>query len=168
MAITYDFIASTSANGVNQMSFTSIPQTYTDLVVVVYNLTVNQGDGWYYRFNNDATANAYNLESLAGTGTTVSKIYDLNNYFFSTQIQGAGTNSSYPSVGIFQVNRYTDTSYWKPCFFISGSTTPTAFAFDYNTGIWASASAITSIQIGTAGTVTLSNTKATLYGIKAA
>ena len=73
---TYTPIASqTLASTVANVTFSSIPQGYTDLVLVVSSST-STNTNLYLRFNNDSTS-LYSDTVLNGNGTTASTARDV-------------------------------------------------------------------------------------------
>jgi len=90
---TYTPIASvTLSSAQSDVTFSGIPQTYTDLVVVA-NIKGDTGNvGLNYQFNSD-TASNYSSTVLAGDGTSASSDrYSNQTSAFFTSNYGAGTN----------------------------------------------------------------------------
>lgn len=162
MASTYTPIATTTL-GSNQttVSFTSIPATYTDLILVFYaNATTNAGIDFAVNFNSD-------------TATNYSRTYILGNG--SAALSGRTTNaSSYAPGGIYpdcqysiHIFNYANTTTFKTA--IARVSVSTAYAAS-TVGLWyKTPEAINRIDITTS---TASNIKSgstfTLYGIAAA
>ncbi len=73
MPITYQTIATTTTN-TGPITFSNIPQSYTDLVVTVV-ITGSGSDSLYIRFNNDTGSNysSQRLESY-GTGSVAARV----------------------------------------------------------------------------------------------
>ena len=159
---TYEPIATTSPNGVNSYSFTSIPGTYTDLRLVIVGVT-NTNASINIQFNSSALN--YSQTDIAGNGTAASSARATNDdrwYLSGVVAEGVTSTPAFYSVDIF--------SY-------AGSTNKTGLLVGSNdkngsgrvlraVGLWRDTSAITSITVFTTGTVT--GTTATLYGIKSA
>jgi hypothetical protein len=160
MPATYEPIATTSPTGSGQVTFSSIPSTYTDIALIL-SLNPSGTDNMAIRFNNDSASN-YSLTRLIGNGSSAS----------STSV----TNSTYP---IVQSGLYAS---GYPAFFkfdifgYAGSTNKTFLSsalVDKNgsgeitncVGLWRSTSAINRIDLfGSFG----NGTTVTIYGIKAA
>ena len=71
MASTYTAIATQTASGsTTALTFSSIPQTYTDLVIVCLLTAGNTGDA-YLRYNSDTGTN-YSDTALRGNGSAAS------------------------------------------------------------------------------------------------
>ena len=160
MPATYEPIATTNPSGVNQVTFSSIPSTYTDIVCIL-SLNPSGGDNMAIRFNNDSASN-YSLTRLVGNGSAAS----------STN----ATNSTYPVVMSSIYDAGVPVLFKFDIFSYSGSTNKTflsSASVDKNgsgeqtncVGLWRSTSAINRIDLfGSFG----NGTTVTIYGIKAA
>jgi hypothetical protein len=70
MAITYDAIATTTLGGQNSLiSFSNIPQTYTDLVVIINGQAMFISDALYTTVNGNSTA-IYSTQTLQAYSET--------------------------------------------------------------------------------------------------
>ena len=160
---TYTPIATTTLGSAQaSFGFTSIPSTYTDLVLVIQ--VAETTNGFYYiRYNNDSST-IYSRTYLSGNGTSAAS----GRTTASAGISAAG-NPAFPSATIstFNIMNYANTTTYK-----------TALQRQNNAGggveadvwLWRSTSAISSIYVHSAyGSATLeTGTNATLYGITAA
>ena len=71
MATTYEAIQTTTlGSAAADITFSSIPATYTDLVLVYIGATVSNNINYYLRFNGDTGTN-YSYTYLSGTGSAV-------------------------------------------------------------------------------------------------
>ena len=162
MALTYEPI-STNTLGSNTatVTFSSIPQTYTDLVLVVNGVeSANQYVA--IRFNGD-TAGNYSQTRLYGDGTSVASDRQSSVTFGRLSV-GDPTNRFAVVASVFNYTNATTYKHW-----LSRSNT----ANDYVSvlaGVWRiSPVAITSLSVLTTTADTfLTGTTFTLYGIKAA
>lgn len=167
MPATYDSIATFTVTGsTTLLDFTSIPQTYTDLVLTV-NMLSNSGlAGPRVQVNNDAGGNGiYSNTRMQGNGTSAATSSRTNIDDFS--FDGAGglnvrASTTIPVFGIMNFFNYTNTSTTKTILAMaSGDMNGSGFVVT-NCGLRRTTSAITSIQVrGQMGT----GTTATLYGI---
>jgi hypothetical protein len=162
MPSTYDSISTTTlGTATPSVVFSSIPSTYTDLVVVINGGITNTGDIWL-RFNGDTTA-VYSRNRMYGNGTTITG--DRNTAFNSILVS-TGT-SGLTMTTIININNYGNTTTFKNAFskYVSGSYVAISSGAWYNATI----AAITSVtlQADAADTFT-SGTTFTMYGIKAA
>lgn len=73
---TYELIDSrTLTTAVTNLTFSSLPQTYGDLVIVTSG-TFSGGSGIELQFNDDATSSNYYMISMAGTGSSAIRAQD--------------------------------------------------------------------------------------------
>ena len=170
MSITYRPIATqTLGSTATSVVFNSIPNTYTDLVVVCNNLFVSSGTpNLRVQLNSDTNAN-YSvtvLESFQGTiySRRQSNITGIDLGYF-TYLYPTST-SSYPSNAIINVMNYKNSSTFKTVLGRYGS----SFAgTTINVGTWRNTSAVTSVTIANSTPSVTFNVGSTfsLYGIKA-
>jgi hypothetical protein len=162
MPRTYEPIT-TQTLGSNQSTITlsSIPGTYTDLVIVANGVSTS-GGGMKARFNGDAGAN-YSFTYIYGDGSNVvtSRVANDANGVVGSRI-GIGSQGG----GVMQINNYSDATTFKSM--LSRQFGQDQIAW-YAISRWRSTAAITSMvfsdesggQFATGFTITL-------YGIKAA
>jgi hypothetical protein len=162
MPATYEPIATYTANGSQSViTFSSIPQTYTDLIVVS-DLKYSVGDGYvaYMRFNSDSGTN-YSYTRITGNGSAAasSRLSSIN-YAFGGW---TGTNNT---ANIVQIMNYSNTTTNKTSLVRTNVVTDRVAAY---VNLWRSTAAITSISF-THETPDnyASGSTFTLYGIKAA
>lgn len=155
--VTYVPIATTTlGSAVSTVTLSSIPSTYTDLILVANLLGSTRTDG-HLQFNGDTGSNySYTFlyaESSVVTGrsSTQTDIY----------IGEVGTNST----NIIQVNNYSNTTTNKTLLARAGYPADGVAA---NVGLWRSTAAINAIRIfRNSGTFSIGSTF-TLYGIASA
>lgn len=152
-------IATTTLNSQTaSITFSSIPSTYTDLVLVGYHKFNTGQNSIWLRFNS-ATTN-YSRTYLSGNGTTAAS-GRLSNETVQHMSYG---NTEWGSSVIHLLN-YSNTTTYKTQ--ISRNNT-TDYAASY-VGLWRDTSAINTILIDADSTSEfVSGTTWTLYGIKAA
>lgn len=159
---TYEPIATYTATGsISDYTFTSVPGTYTDLVLVISakNSSYNQSSG-ELRFNSDTGTN-YSSTELSGSGTSASSSRSAN----ATSVQCYRTDITNYGTSIIHINNYANTSYHKSV--IGRRATENGSGLFL--GLWRSTSAITSITVKPEGGTTFSSgSKFTLFGITAA
>ena len=163
MATTYEPIATTTlSSAAASYTFSSIPSTYTDLVLVINNLhTTNAIDGWF-RLNGD-TATNYSRTNLNGDGTSATSGRNTSvAYGYGILV----TNTF--STNILNFLNYSNTTTYKTILMRSNNTSASGYAAT-TVDLWrATPAAINSIQIGAvSGNYDIGSTF-TLYGIKAA
>jgi hypothetical protein len=165
---TYEPIATTTLTSDQpSITFSSIPGTYTDLVIVFNGNSTNAGsstNGMRCRLNADTSA-LYSGTNIAGNGTTASSgRYSASTFFEGGEIsQASGT----PTLNIMQFMNYSNTTTFKSFLIRSNVAGSIVQA---QVGLYRSTSAITTIELSRDfGTNNLaSGCTATLYGIKAA
>jgi len=160
MAQTYEPITTLTASGgsTTQLVMSSIPATYTDLVLII-NGTLSTASNCYIQFNGD-TASNYSYTYLYGSGTAASSARG------ASQATGALMNyiGTSQSTTIMNFINYANTTTYKTSLSrSSNSTTGVMIA----TQTWRSTAAINSITVVGGGNFD-SGTTFTLYGIKAA
>lgn len=168
MAITYEPIATTTLSSSSSLiTFTSIPQTYTDLQVVFNGKAPSASSGFSMYFNNDNTLN-YSGNMIAGLGTSVSSAT------YSTSAGGyaiygnnwTSLDATYPGTCIFDIFSYTNAKR-KSCLIKYSNDLNGSGSIEISSGMWLSTAAINRIDL-LAGFSFASGTTATIYGIKAA
>jgi hypothetical protein len=162
MASTYEPIATTTlGSAAASYTFSSIPNTYTDLVLIVSaKLTSGGAANHYYRVNSDTGSN-YSTTRLYGTGTTAGSDRGTN----LTYIFGGDITANEPVADIIQFNNYSNTTTYKT---ILVRNNPVSSAVHAIVGLWRSTSAINSITATTPSSTFAVGSTFTLYGIKAA
>jgi hypothetical protein len=165
MATTYEKIATTTlSSAAASIDFTSIPNTYTDLRVVLVGTAATASYPWM-RFNGD-TASNYSDTYMYGNGSGVVAARNTN---ITAWYMGAWTLSTvYPSLFTMDIFSYAGSTYKTGL--STGSTEYGGSGFtDVIASLWRSTSAITSIKLFLdAGYNLNAGSTATLYGIKAA
>ena len=170
MPSTYEKIQTTTIGTATAIvDFTSIPGTYTDLVIVMNSGVTSGADSAYMRFNSD-TGNNYNIAELYGLGSSDAAQSDhlRSNIIinWSTDI-GGPTITSASTINIMS---YAQTTYHKCVMITSGTPSSTYSSYpgiSHFGNVWNNTSAITAIRIYTANTF-VSGSTFSLYGIKAA
>jgi len=158
MAVTYDQIATTTFGSTTQSyTFSSIPQTYTDLVLSFNGKS--DANIWNIRFNGD-TASNYANSWIGANGANPYKSYDYP------------TNQIYPNPhayvnmvgsGIMNIMSYTGSGQKTVLSKLSISNTSGSGGVELHNGIWFNTAAINSITV--TQTNMLAGTTISLYGI---
>jgi hypothetical protein len=154
----------TIGSAVASVTFSSIPSTYTDLIVVS-SLANNNFDSLYFKINGDTGSN-YSSTYMTGTGSAASSARQANN---TTGIFAGASNIGMSSTvygnSTIQIMNYANTTTYKTalCRWSLGNSEVNA-----SVGLWRSTSAINSISIlAPSGTLSVGSTLS-LYGIAAA
>jgi len=161
---TYDSIQSiTLTTGSSDVTFSSIPQTYTDLVIVSANAVAPGGYAYTVRVNSD-TGNNYSTTRLIGNGTSATSDRGNNQNW----IYAGSVKSSTDPIGNLIINlmNYSNTTTYKTILVrTNNDNANTALS----AGLWRNTAAITSVSIGAEfSTNFVVGSTFTLYGIKAA
>ena len=159
MATTYEPIATTTLGSAQAtVTFSSIPATYTDLVLIVTG-TVTSAASMYIRFNSDSGSN-YSITRLSGNGTSAGSERTTN--------ANSGTygvwRTTNPQYALIQIQNYANATTNKT--FLSRSYDDAGSVFAY-VGLYRSTSAINRIDL-ISDTSYQTGCVVTLYGIKAA
>jgi len=163
MATTYKKIASVTvgSGGASSIDFSSVPSTYTDLVIKVSARDTTANGEFYLRFNSSTTN--YSDRWLYGTGTAASSTTNTKLDFF---LASSGyTANTFGNTEIYVPN-YTSSNYKS----VSGDSVQennaTASYTLLEAGLWSDTAAITSVNLIPAGGTFAQYSTATLYGIK--
>lgn len=150
-----------SSGSVSSYTFSSIPSTYTDLVLIV-NAAASPGPEFWIQFNSDTGTN-YSNTILSGNGTAASST---RNSSINHIRLNDGLTANIWTNQIVSINNYSNTTTYKTTIGRSNSTSDATQAI---VGLWRSTSAINSITIlfDRASTFNAGSTF-TLYGITAA
>jgi hypothetical protein len=149
----------TLGTAVSSVSFSSIPATYRDLIVVL-NVSGSADVGIRLRFNGDTGTN-YTTVAMAGwSGGTLSNSYPLAYALFYNLTVGVNTNGI-PAPVIGQIMDYSATDKHKTLLTRASSTNEaTAMA-----SRWANTNAITSMEIYLASGNYAVGSTFNLYGV---
>jgi hypothetical protein len=173
MANTYVKIASVTvgSGGASSIDFTSIPSTYTDLVVKVSarsSRSAFQQDDLSYRFNS-STSSIYNYVQIRGSGSAaISTNPGSVTYNYAGQINSStSTSNTFSNVEIYIPNYAGSTNKSSSVDGVQENNQTEAFA-TLVANLWSSTAAITSISLllNINSNNFLQYSTATLYGIK--
>jgi hypothetical protein len=161
--LTYEPITTTTISGTSTttVALTSIPSTYTDLILVT-NITTtnnNNGNGWI-TFNNDTGTNYSQTRMYGGTGISGSDRQTGANYL---NLNIGGFNN-----GILctcYINNYSNTTTYKG---VITRINNVAQYIGQNVGMWRNTNAISRIDVTIHEGYMNAGSTITLYGIAAA
>jgi hypothetical protein len=161
---TYTPIATqTLGSAAASVTFSSIPSTYTDLILIANNSSASNQDALVLKVGNGSVDTGSNYSTTfvygTGSGTGSSRTSSATNIFW-------GRSSSVMNANTLHLMNYSNTSTYKTV--LSRGNAADAIAIAY-VGLWRSTSAINIITIGTevGGNISAGSTF-TLYGIAAA
>lgn len=160
MAKTYEPIATyTIPSTTSSYTFSSIPSTYTDLVLVTSIQRTSAGNT-RVRFNGD-TATNYSTTWMEGNGSAASSSRSSNQTFLT--LDYSNSTSNWVS-SIANVMNYANTTTYKTMINRTGDAGVVVLAYAQ---LWRSTAAITSLTL-ISDTNFATGSTFTLYGIKAA
>jgi hypothetical protein len=166
MALTYELIA-TATPTTTAGSFTSIPQTYTHLRLVVNARVTSAWDVQAFQMNGNPTGYSGTYLEASGSGRTAGR--GSSEISFRCGYIPGSSYSGIWSADIVDIFNYASTTQWKTCISDNKMPTNVGFGVQAKVGLWQNTSAVTSIAYGTAnGGTYASGTTIKLYGIKAA
>ncbi len=171
MPFTYESIMTGTISGTpTSFTLSSIPSTYTDLVLVAqFSFGSSYGGNNYAMYVNGDTSTLYSVSEVGGSGATIGtgRQSGVGNWLLS--FPTGSPTTAYSGLLIGQFNSYANTNINKTA--IIRTNVPAndlAPGLQLTAALYRSSSAISSITlIGNSGS-TLATGKFTLYGIKAA
>jgi hypothetical protein len=167
---TYEPIA-TQTLGSNQASvtFSSVPSTYTDLVLICNAVTTVAGWSMLLRFNSD-TSSSYSSTQLVGTGSSVvtSRGNNLPTIYLGYYPDAFG-QLGYNSF-IVNIQNYCNTTTFKTALCRSNnlSSSGATNAVEQSVGLWRKTEAISTVSLTAGSGNIVAGSTFTLYGIKEA
>jgi len=167
MATTYDAIATVTvgSGGAANIEFTSIVNTYTDLVILASTRSTSGGatDGSVY-FNGDTTAANYSRRVLYGDGSAAASASVSNARFLI--VNADGTTASTFANSLIYIPNYTSSNNKSVSSEGVEENNATGAIAAMNAGLWNNTAVINAIRlVPTSGNFAQYST-ATLYGIK--
>lgn len=155
---TYEPITNTTiASATQSVTFSSIPQTYTDLIVVINGVQSGGNTSMYFRYNGDAGTNygGTYIYQASGPGSAV---------FTNSTVVSAGGLFTDNTSTIVEIANYSNSTKYKT------SMTKWSYAggqLQYTASVWRNTAAITSIEVRT-DTQMAAGVMISIYGIAAA
>ena len=166
----YDSIATvTSAGSAADITFSSIPATYTHLQIRGILRTNDTGDfnNQGMRFNSDTGSN-YKSHTLRGNGASVTTGVVVGATNFNDFMRAASNSltAGIFSAVVLDILDYANTSKYKTFRALQGGDSNGAGVVGLNSGVWMSTTAINSITISPSGGTAIQYSSFALYGIK--
>jgi hypothetical protein len=159
---TYTPIATqTLASDTSLVTFSSIPQGYTDLVISCnFGATVSSQD-FSLRLNEDSGSN-YSGVRLIGQGGSAVTNRDANSSRIS--VDSAGVSTTLTAFDTIHINNYSNSSTYKT---VLTRVSDAGKAAEVGVGMWRNTAPITSIQLAMTSGNLLSGSTFSIYGIQA-
>ena len=166
---TYEAIATnTLSSAVSSVTFSSIPSTYTDLVLVLGDLKAGTGSNTIcVRYNSDSGTN-YSYTILTGTGSAAQAARASNQTYSFFGGYNVGVDTTYPSTVVGHIMNYANTTTFKTGISRYGVNTASVGETQEIVNLWRSTAAITSVTVATFTGNWSIGSVFSLYGIKAA
>ena len=166
MALQLFKIASTTVESpVTEITFSSIPSGYTDLLVYTSgrsNRASQQVDNLFITFNSNTSS--YSTRLLQGNGSTASSSTQPFRYASLSIDASASTSNVFSSHSIYIPN-YTSINNKSFSADSVSENNATAAQSDLVAGLWSNTAAITSITLGPEVSTWATNSTFTLYGV---
>ena len=161
MAVTYKLIETVTVGvgGAASVTFSSIPQTYTDLLIVLSMQNTGSAVDIFGKFNTLTTG--FTNRHLYGTGSSVTSGSGSIGYFGAASPVGSTT---FGNTAIYIPNYAGSTNKSFSSDSVTASSTTTAYSF-FVAGLWSNTSAITSIEFYPNVNLWSEYSSASLYGI---
>lgn len=164
MPKTYEPIASTTlASGTAIVTFSSIPQTYTD-IVCIYDAASSVAQDPFSRVNGDSGTN-YAYQAITGNGGADSAQQASSQTSLSLNYFGSDSTTLGNNLRKIHFLNYANTNVYKQVIARGGRGNTDGVSFTINT--WINTAAITSISFHTGSGTYSVGSKFSLYGIKA-
>ena len=158
---TYTPIATTTlGSAVASYTFSSIPGTYTDLILVITGTTVTNNINYWLQINGDTGSN-YSYTFILGNGSTASSGRATTETKWRVANNSSSTNTT-PT--IVQIQNYANTTTYKTGLARSNDASYGTWA---NVGLWRNTAAISSITVSSDSNLNTGSIY-TLYGIASA
>jgi hypothetical protein len=164
MANTYTLIeAKTLGSTTSTITFSSIPQTYTDINVLCSVRGSTDGDGIYVQFNGNTSS--YSVIQLFGTGTTAPSNTPSQTNYGTIGYTTTVTGNTFGNLSLYVPN-YTGSNNKSYSANSVQEANQTQAYMNLVAGLWSNSSAITSLTIGCSVGNLETNSTFYLYGIK--
>jgi hypothetical protein len=150
------------SGGATSLDFTSIPATYTDLVLKISARSTTTSDWVTLKFNSNTTG--YSNRHLQGTGSTAGSFNQTTWEFLAINNQSASTSNTFSSSEVYIPN-YAGSTNKSYSVDTAGEANATAAFMELNAQLWSNTAAITSISITSLAGNLAQHTTAYLYGV---
>lgn len=166
LALTYEPIATTTlGSAAASYTFSSIPQTYTDLVLVWNGGNSSAGQALLFQVGNGSVDVGSNYSYTYLNGTGASAVSGRASTQTSALLSWSSPSTTVQDTGIMQFQNYSNTTTNKTVLVRYGNA---ATGTDAIVNLWRSTSAINTIKIFSTSGNLITGSSLTLFGIKAA
>jgi len=165
---TYTLISTQTvgAGGAASVTFSSIPQTYTDLVVKISARSARsaqQVDNLFMTFN--STTSGYTYRNLSGNGSSAASA-SYSSRYISLSLDAAGSTANTFSNIETYIPNYTSANYKSISTDGVSENNASGAQMDLNATLWSNTAAITQIDIQPEVSTFVQYSTFSLYGIK--
>jgi hypothetical protein len=163
MATTYEAIATTTlGSAASSYTFSSIPSTFTDIILVTSIQATSSGQGLYLQFNGDTGSN-YSYTYLRGNGSTATSGRATNNTLCLLSTIAEPPTTGFANY-IAQLQSYAGSTYKTSIVRANAA----GAGVEAIVNLWRSTSAINAVRIFISGGNMNTGSTFTLYGVKSA
>lgn len=156
----------TVTSAVSSVTFTSIPSTYTDLVLVINAQASTVGQVIEMQYNNDTSSN-YSMTELYGNGTSPGSFRRSS----ISSLQTSWNIVNFPDLNfgnaIIHLMNYSNTTTYKTVLSRTNAPSATYGGTVSSVGLWRSTSAISTLKVFLGGGNFAVGSTFSLYGIRA-
>ena len=146
------------------VTFSSIPSTYTDLVVAInYGLSADADSRWI--INGDSTSGLYSYTNSRGNGSAAASSTASALNYLQFGLGSVTVPTTLTSTKIIHLQNYANTSIYKTSLSRVGDAQAQTLAI---VGLWRNTAAITSLTFNAISANFLTGSTFTLYGIASA
>jgi len=164
MTSTYETISNqTLASAAASVTFSSIPSTYTDLILILQSGPGTNGYSVYVQLNSDTGSN-YSTTDIWGDGTSAASSRTTSATFIRILGRGVGAPTNLNNNSITSFMNYSNTTTFKTM--LNRSNVPST-GTGATVGLWRNTAAISSLTITSEDGNLQSGSTFALYGIKA-
>ena len=158
----------TLAGSGSSITFSSIPSTYKHLQLRIFSQQITSDQNYRISFNGAPGGTSYAIHNLTGSGSNPATAGAAPSYsaYDTMYIPSNASSTTYPIIGIYDILDYTNTNKYKTARGFWGGDYNGSGVVQFESCLWMSTSAISSIQIKPYSTNFLSGFTASLYGIK--
>ena len=167
MANTFELIASSTvgSSGAASIDFSSIPSTYTDLVIKL-SAASNRAAIDTFRLTFNGSGSSYSGKILYGNGSAASSFSSSTSYISDIAANGTNYSNVFASDEIYIPN-YAGSSNKSMSIDSTTEANATTSEMTMIAGLWSNTAAITSIKIApNVGSLIIQYSSAYLYGVK--
>ena len=160
----YEVISTqTLGSAAASVTFSSIPQTYTDLVLIVNHSVTTGNPSIHGRFNSDTGSN-YSRTRLYGNGSATSSSRATTQTFLGLST-AVGSSTTVEGIMICNILNYANATTYKTCITRNNAA---SLGVEASVTLWRNTAAVSTFEVFPDTSTFTAGSTFTLYGIKAA